>query len=82
LTFARELLAPAWRAACGEMPPFVDVRPIVARRLRRRPGGVEQAVRLLGRAELPAPLGAGRAGRRLAALVALLEQIAMLEVGP
>jgi hypothetical protein len=34
---------------------------------------VEQAVRLLGRAELPEPLADGRAGRRLASLAALLE---------
>jgi hypothetical protein len=48
---------------------FADLRLACARSLKRRPGGVEQAVRLLGRAELPAPLGQGRAGRRLASLL-------------
>jgi DTW domain-containing protein YfiP len=51
---------------------FADVRLALARRLRRRPGGVEQAVRLLGQAALPAPIGTGRAGRRLASLVEVL----------
>lgn len=59
--------------------PFSDLRLAAARRLRRRPGGVEQAVRLLGRPELPAPLGEGRAGRRLASLVALLELLCARE---
>ena len=48
---------------------FADLRLACARGLKRRPGGVEQAVRLLGRAELPAPMGPGRAGRRLASLL-------------
>ena len=48
---------------------FADLRLACARSLKRRPGGVEQAVRLLGRAELPPPLGPGRAGRRLASLL-------------
>ncbi len=48
---------------------FADLRLACARRLARRPGGVEQAVRLLGRAELPPPVGSGRAGRRLASLL-------------
>lgn len=48
---------------------FADLRLACARRLARRPGGVEQAVRLLGRAELPASIGPGRAGRRLASLL-------------
>ncbi len=51
---------------------FADVRLAMARRLRRRPGGVEQAVRLSGRADLPPPIGSGRAGRRLASLVEVL----------
>jgi hypothetical protein len=54
------------------MRPFADVRLALARRLRRRPGGVEQAVRILGSEALPAPLGPGRAGRRLASLVDVL----------
>lgn len=61
------------RAESGPERAFSDLRLASARHLRRRPGGVEQAVRLLGRADLPAPLGDGRAGRRLAALAALLE---------
>ena len=53
----------------GPARDFADLRLATARALRRRPGGVEQAVRLLGQAELPPPLGPGRAGRRLAALL-------------
>lgn len=48
---------------------FADLRLACARSLARRPGGVEQAVRLLGQAELPASVGPGRAGRRLASLL-------------
>jgi len=48
---------------------FADLRLACARKLARRPGGVEQAVRLLGRPELPPPVGPGRAGRRLASLL-------------
>ncbi len=51
------------------MREFADLRLACARTLKRRPGGVEQAVRLLGGAELPPSLGLGRAGRRLASLV-------------
>jgi len=54
---------------------FADLRLACARVLRRRPGGVEQAVRLLGRTELPEPLGPGRAGRRLAALLEVLGRL-------
>jgi DTW domain-containing protein len=54
---------------------FADLRLSCARRLRRRPGGAEQAVRLLGGASLPASVGRGRAGRRLACLVTLLGQL-------
>jgi hypothetical protein len=67
--YALELL----RAEQGPERPFCDLRLAAARRLRRRPGGVEQAVRQLGRPGLPEPLGEGRGGRRLAALAALLE---------
>ena len=63
------------RAEEGPERPFSDLRLAAARRLKRRPGGVEQAVRLLGRPELPPSIGAGRAGRRLAALGVLLEQL-------
>jgi DTW domain-containing protein len=55
---------------------FADVRLACARQLRRRPGGVEQAVRLLGREDLPAPEGPGRAGRRLASLLEVLRRLA------
>lgn len=48
---------------------FADLRLACARSLGRRPGGVEQAVRLLGREVLPPSLGEGRAGRRLACLL-------------
>ena len=53
--------------------PFSDLRLAAARHLGRRAGGVEQALRMLGQPDLPAPLGEGRAGRRLASLLALLE---------
>ena len=74
--YAMDLL----RAEGGPERAFSDLRLAAARHLRRRPGGVEQAVRLLGRADLPAPLGDGRAGRRLAALAALLGLL--LEAAP
>lgn len=67
-TWAIELL----RLCGGTLRPFSDLRVVAARKLRRRPGGVEQAVRMLGRATLPLPLGEGRAGRRLAGLGALV----------
>ena len=66
-------LRPGLRAESAPERPFTDLRLLAARRLKRRPGGVEQAVRLLGRAQLPEPLAEGRAGRRLASLAALLE---------
>lgn len=50
---------------------FVDVRIAAMHRLRRRPSGVEQALRLLGQAALPPPVAEGRAGRRLATLAAV-----------
>ena len=68
------------RAEAAPERDFSDLRVAAARRLRRRPGGVEQAVRLLGSAELPPPLGQGRAGRRLASLVQLLAQLCAEEV--
>lgn len=67
--YARELLD----TEGGPERAFSDVRVITARTIKRRPGGVEQAMRLMGRAELPESIGAGRAGRRLAALNALIK---------
>jgi DTW domain-containing protein YfiP len=57
------------RAEGVAMRDFADLRLACARSLGRRPGGVEQAVRLLGQEELPPDLGEGRAGRRLGCLV-------------
>ncbi|MGB8932384.1 MAG: hypothetical protein WCC48_14165, partial [Anaeromyxobacteraceae bacterium] len=57
------------RAAEAPLRDFADLRLACARSLGRRPGGVEQAVRLLGREELPPAAGEGRAGRRLGCLV-------------
>jgi DTW domain-containing protein YfiP len=57
------------RAAEAPVRDFADLRLACARALGRRPGGVEQAVRLLGREELPPGEGEGRAGRRLGCLV-------------
>ncbi|MGC4000273.1 MAG: tRNA-uridine aminocarboxypropyltransferase [Anaeromyxobacter sp.] len=54
---------------------FADLRVECTRRLGRRPGGVEQALRMLGRAELPAPAVAGRAGRRLACLLEVVRRL-------
>jgi hypothetical protein len=71
-TYARGLLA----AEGAPLRDFADLRLACARVLGRRPGGVEQAVRLLGREALPAPAGPGRAGRRLASLVEVLERLA------
>jgi len=56
------------RAEGAPRRDFADLRLACARVLGRRPGGVEQAVRLLGADGLPAPDGEGRAGRRLACL--------------
>ena len=67
------------RSCGGTLRPFSDLRAAAARKVRRRPGGVEQAVRLLGRATLPEPLGEGRPGRRLAALGALVQLLCALE---
>lgn len=62
-------------AACGEPArPFLDVRLVAARLLRRKPGGVEQALRVFGGAEA-SPLGEGRAGARIAALASLIERL-------
>jgi DTW domain-containing protein YfiP len=63
------------RAEGGPEREFADLRLACARALARRPGGVEQAVRLLGRSELPSPLGAGRAGRRLASLLEVVRRL-------
>lgn len=54
---------------------FADLRLACARVLGRRPGGVEQAVRLLGNAELPMPAGEGRAGRRLGSLLEIFGKL-------
>ncbi len=58
---------------------FADLRVAAARRLRRRPGGVEQAVRLLGQTALPPGAGQGRAGRRLASLLEVLQRLVSQE---
>ncbi|MBL0278086.1 MAG: DTW domain-containing protein [Anaeromyxobacter sp.] len=63
------------RAEGGPEREFADLRLACARRLQRRPGGVEQAVRLMGREALPPPLGPGRAGRRLACLLEVLGRL-------
>jgi DTW domain-containing protein YfiP len=63
------------RAEGAPLREFADLRLACARALGRRPGGVEQAVRLLGQARLPPGLGEGRAGRRLACLVELLRRL-------
>jgi len=57
------------RAEGGPQRDFADLRLACARVLARRPGGVEQAVRLLGEPALPPAVGQGRAGRRLGCLL-------------
>jgi len=59
----------------GPRRDLADLRLACSRVLRRRPGGVEQAVRLLGRAELPPAFTDGRAGRRLACLVEVYRRL-------
>ncbi|MFZ5470555.1 MAG: DTW domain-containing protein, partial [Myxococcota bacterium] len=55
----------------------LDVRHVTARYLSRRPGGVERAAQHLG--DPPrTPWSEGRAGRRLAALTTVLEQLCAL----
>lgn len=63
------------RAEGAPLRDFADLRLACVRSLGRRPGGVEQAVRLLGRELLPEHLGLGQAGRRLACLVEVYERM-------
>jgi hypothetical protein len=53
----------------------VDLRVAMARRLGRSAGGVEAAARELGVAEPPPVWIAGRAGRRIAALVEVVRRL-------
>ena len=55
--------------------PWFDLRPVILRRLKRNPGGIDQAPAALGIAEAGQPLGEGRAGRRLAGLGALFAAV-------
>ena len=50
------------------VPPYLDLRVMISQALKRRSGGIEEAAALLGGAAVP-PIGRGRAGRRLGALV-------------
>ncbi len=70
------------KAEAGPQREFADLRLACARWLGRRPGGVEQAVRLLGREALPPPLGEGRAGRRLACLLDVLRHLVEVDRPP
>lgn len=63
------------RAEGAPLRDFADLRLACVRSLGRRPGGVEQAVRLLGRELLPESAGQGQAGRRLACLVEVYERM-------
>ncbi|MFT3917067.1 MAG: tRNA-uridine aminocarboxypropyltransferase [Anaeromyxobacteraceae bacterium] len=63
------------RAEGAPIVDLADVRLACARVLGRRPGGAEQAVRLLGRPELPPQAGPGRAHRRLACLVEVARRL-------
>ena len=66
-TFALDLL----RRDGFPVPEAVNVRLACARALKQKTGGVEQAVELLG-ARLPEQWAQGRAGRRIAALEAVV----------
>ncbi len=68
--FALDLLS----GVSGQRPTAVDLRRATARLLKRRPGGLEQAVAALGGEVLP-QLGTGRGGRRLGALLAVTETL-------
>ena len=63
------------RAEGAKLRDFADLRLACARALGRRPGGVEQAVRLLGGELLPASLGEGQAGRRIACLLEIYRRM-------
>lgn len=52
-----------------ELRPALDLRPAVARLLKRRAGGIEAAAKLLGSVHAGAPVAPGRAGVRTEALV-------------
>ncbi|XYI01530.1 DTW domain-containing protein [Sorangium sp. So ce1128] len=62
-------------------PPFLDLRDLCARRLRRRPGGIANGARALlagdpaPRGGDPAPHGSGRAGRTLGWLEVVLARL-------
>lgn len=70
--FATDVL----RAEGHEVPEFVNLRDAAARALERSPGGPEQAAQALATgAEPRRPWTAGRAGRRLAALATIVDQL-------
>ncbi len=69
-TYALDLL---WRDGATRRPAM-NLRLATARALKGKAGGVEQAVSLLG-AELPACWAQGRAGRRIQALEAVLQEL-------
>lgn len=54
--------------------PFLDVRAAVARFLSRQPGGVERAAQLVS-GQVGDPWSEGRAGRRIAALLEVLQSL-------
>jgi DTW domain-containing protein YfiP len=55
-------------------PPFVDLRDLCMRHLRRRPGGIASGARALQAGE-PAPRGAGRCGRTVGWLEVVLARL-------
>lgn len=69
--FAPELLArEGWVPACEPL----DLRPVAAHRLKRRPGSPNDTARAIGAAPAPAPLP-GRAGRTAASIASILRQL-------
>jgi len=63
------------RAEGVALRPLVDLRDAATRRIGRKPGGPEQAARQLAGDDVPAAWAAGRAGRRIAALDAVLARL-------
>jgi DTW domain-containing protein YfiP len=57
------------------LPGCIDVRLACAQWLKRRPGTAEAAAEALGEPATGGPLGQGRAGQRLAAMVAVVTRL-------
>lgn len=63
------------REGADEPRDVIDIRDAVTRELNRRTDGVETAAALVGDGEIPAAWTDGRAGRRIAALAAIVARL-------